>query len=58
MEGANVQPEVGSELSRPPVLNNWFRSQNGINLSLSNGTIQINCFRVCFLLKEILIKND
>lgn len=46
--GANITPREGDELARLPYLRTWFRTRSAIILHLSNGTVQINFFQVCW----------
>lgn len=48
--GANITPREGDELARLPYLCTWFRTRRAITLHLSNGTVQINFFKVRQLL--------
>uniref|UniRef100_A0AC34FLL1 Polo kinase n=1 Tax=Panagrolaimus sp. ES5 TaxID=591445 RepID=A0AC34FLL1_9BILA len=44
LQATNQKPELASDLSCPPILNNWFRSKVAIVFALSNGTVQLNFF--------------
>lgn len=51
--GANITPREGDELARLPYLCTWFRTRRAITLHLSNGTVQINFFKVRQLLHVV-----
>lgn len=44
--GANIARREGDELARLPYLSVWFRTKSAIVLHLTNGTVQINFFKV------------
>lgn len=44
--GANIARREGDELARLPYLSLWFRTKSAIVLHLTNGTVQINFFKV------------
>lgn len=44
--GANIVRREGDELARLPYLSVWFRTKSAIVLHLTNGTVQINFFKV------------
>ena len=46
--GANITPREGDKLARLPYLRMWFQTCSAIILHLSNGTVQINFFQVCW----------
>ena len=44
--GANMELKERDELSRIPALKTWFRTSRAVVMHLSNGTLQVNYFKV------------